>query len=301
MSEIRLSSFQILTHTVGLENLDARLPTPNSLRRASEGSKLAVIVASDALRDASVSVTERLGLYVAQQQGSLDFCAEFINMSYRDGPRLASPLFFSESVANNTATHLSLTLGLTGVVQTFIGSRVAGIEAVMAAREDLQAGVIDEGLVVVQSYPAGPTSDAYNAVFFPKERGQRLPEIRFLMGSAAFLVRGTKDGARLAFAGVRCFGPAPKDRENAVRGLWNEFGRVDLPVAASVFCLDRADAFRTIETALGNSSRISPTALDGIGECFALDPILRAMDLPVRRAVLCLGEEGTAGLLALDG
>src|SRR5207248_1680389 len=109
-------------------DLDARLPQPNSLRRASDAAKAAVAVAVETL--AGAAVTDRTGLYVGQQQVPLDYCQQFIDASYANGPRFASPMLFSESVANNAATHLSLTLGFKGAIQTFIGSRAAGISAV---------------------------------------------------------------------------------------------------------------------------------------------------------------------------
>jgi 3-oxoacyl-(acyl-carrier-protein) synthase len=89
-----------------------------------------------------VAVSDRVGLYVGLQQIALDYCSRFIQSSYREGPAMASPLFFAESVANNVATHASLTLGLKTLAQTFIGTRAAGIQAVIAAAEDVESGLV---------------------------------------------------------------------------------------------------------------------------------------------------------------
>ena len=96
--------------TDALAKIDERLPQPNSLRRAGDDTKSAVLAATELLRAEKIAVSDRVGLYVGQQQIALDYCSRFIQASYREGPRMASPMFFSESVANNVATHASLTL-----------------------------------------------------------------------------------------------------------------------------------------------------------------------------------------------
>jgi hypothetical protein len=60
---------------------------------------------------------------------------------------------------------------------------------------------------------------------------------------------------------------------------------------------------------MGIIRRIGPTIPigEGIGECYALDPFARLLVDGVKhpgaegRAVICLGEEGTAAMLAIDG
>lgn len=288
-----------------LKMLDARLPQPNSLRRASEDTKAAVLAATELLRGAGVGVSERVGLYVGQQQIALDYCATFVESSYRDGPRMASPMMFSESVANNIATHLSLTLGLKGAAQTLIGTRAAGIQAVMAAGEDVESGHIDVGLVVVVGVASSLTRDAYVAVNRPFQR-RRPPEVSFLRGTAALLVRRDDPGQpKLLFAGTRCGGRSAAAMKRSVAGLLAEAGR-----AAGGGC-------RVLDSTLGlarerNREALAGAGADGtgmpaLGESYALDPFVRLLldsrrhPGPEGRAVVCLGEEGTASLLALDG
>ena len=278
-----LGPFSVLTGDV--PDLDARLPAKHSLRRAADEGKMAVAAAAEVLK--GVAVSDRLGVYIGQHQGSLEFCAKFIDQSYKEGPRLASPAYFAESVANNTATHLSLTFGLKGVVQTFIGSRVAGIQAVTAAREDVEDGVVDAGLVVVVSGPTPLTRDAYGAVYQPRRRmSQPFPMLR---GAAAFLVRREGDGLRLDRAAVRAAGRG-KGVE-ALRAL-----DVSGPVLGSWFCLSALSS-RLAYSAAG----LEPIRLEEPGEAFALDPFLQlfAERRSGPRTVVVLSEEGTAGLLAL--
>jgi hypothetical protein len=288
-----------------LDNLEARLPQPNSLRRAGEDTKVAVVAASELLRAAGVPVSERLGLYVGQQQIALDYCSKFIQSSYREGPRMASPMYFAESVANNVATHLSLTLGLRSLAQTFIGTRSAGIQAVIAAREDVETGLVEAGLVVALGVATAVTRDAYQAVFHPFRR-QHPPETRFLRGAVAMLVRRDAEGqAGLVFSGIQCRGPGPGQQLEAVRSLYSGLdarapGGARLVGSSLGMCGERSLGI------LRRARPILPCAADP-AESYALDPFVRLLLDGVQhpgagsRAVVCLGEEGTAGLLALDG
>lgn len=274
-------------------DLEARLPRPNSLRRAGDAARAAVAAAADAFRDAGVRVSERTGAYVGQQQIPLAYCAEFLEQSYREGPRFASPLLFSESVANNAATHLSLTFGMTGPLQTFIGSRAAGLQALAAAAEDLAEGVVDAALVVILSFSHELTGAAYRAAFRPFARRGGGPPLRFRDGAAALVL--ARDGRRpLLRAASVSAGRDPAAQRAAVRTLWEEAGR-PAPVVASFFSLARARSEAILRDALGDAVRMPPEE----PEAFALDPIARALDPQGPGAAVCLGEEGGAGILVL--
>jgi len=288
-----------------LASVDSRLPQPNSLRRAGEDTKTAVAAAAELLRATGVPVSERLGLYVGQQQIALDYCTRFVESSYRDGPRMASPMLFSESVANNVATHLSLTLGLRGIAQTFIGSRAAGIQAVQGAAEDVDSGHVDVGLVVVLGVATSVTRDAYLSVYRPFQRRNRM-DVKFLRGAVALLVRRDAAGQpRLLYAGVRCRGRRPRAQLDAVGSLWTE---ADVHLPDDVRVIDSvlqvaADRSRGVIRRCGETLPPVPD----LGEGYALDPFVRLLldgvrhPGPAARAVLCLGEEGTAAVLALGG
>ena len=289
----------------GLKDVDRRLPEPNSLRRAGEDTKMAVLAAAELLRAEKTAVDERLGLYVGQQQISLDYCSRFIQASYKDGPRMASPMFFAESVANNVATHASLTLGVRTLAQTFIGSRSAGIQAVMAAAEDVQSGLVETGLVVILGVATSVSRDAYQAVFHPLRR-RNPPESTFLRGAVAMLVRRDAPGqARLTYMGLRCMGMRLSSQKKAVSSLWTEGGarlKKGTRLLDSTLLMSR-------ERSLGVLREVCPTLPfgGGVDECYALDPFVRLLVDGVRnpgddgRAVICLGEEGTAGMIAFDG
>lgn len=291
--------------TDGLQGVDDRLPQPNSLRRAGEETKTAVAAATELLRATGTAVSERLGLYVGQQQIALDYCTRFVESSYRDGPKLASPMLFSESVANNVATHLSLTLGLRGIAQTFIGTRAAGIQAVRGAAEDVAGGHVDVGLIVVLGVATSLTRDAYLSVYRPFQRRSR-PDVRFLRGAVAMLVRRDAPGQpRLLHTGVCCAGRDAEAQARAVGGVWSEAaGRLKPGTRVVDSVLDLAgESGRAV---IRQSAAPAPSGPD-IGESYALDPFVRLMldgalhPGPAGRAAVCLGEEGTAAVLALDG
>jgi hypothetical protein len=293
-----LGPFHVLTIPDAVRNLDDRLPQPNSLRRAGEETKVAVLAAAELLRSEGVAVSDRMGVYVGQQQIALDYCEQFVEASYREGPRLASPMLFAESVANNIATHLSLTLGLKGVAQTFIGTRAAGIQAIIAAREDLQSGAVDVGLVVIMGVAGRLTRDAYRAVFRPHARRRPPLEMEFLRGAAACLVRREAAGQpRIDAVGVRCFGRQESAQIRAVASRCSS-RRPETRLLDSTFSLAREHSLRIL--------RRAPVD-EGFGEAFALDPFLRLLadsrrfPGPQGRAVVCLGEEGIVGLLSVGG
>lgn len=296
MSRIAIDGFRSVVSTEGLGDLDARLPEKNSLRRAGEASKAAVAAACDSLRAGGIAASDRVGVYVGEQQVPLDYTARFIEASYRAGPRLASPMLFSESVANNAATHLSLTFGFTGALQTFIGNRAAGIQAVMAAREDLEAGAVDAGLVVVLSFGHALTAEAYGRLFFPHRRRSKPPALPFLNGAAAFLLRRGEGGAALLRAECCCDGLDRDLQLRAAGRLAENAGKT--PAIASMFRFARERSLGILREAV---PAIEPP-IDLGGEAFALDPFLQLWKnpRPGPRAVIALGEDGTAGLLSVE-
>jgi len=291
MSRIAIEGFRAVTSAEGFGDLDARLPAKNSLRRASESGKAAVAAAGESLRGAGLAISDRVGVYVGEQQVPLDYTAQFLEATYRAGPRLASPLLFSESVANNAATHLSLTLGFTGALQTFIGSRVAGIQAVAAAREDLEAGTVDAGLVVVLSFAHAMTAQAYASLYFPRRRGSALPPLPLLNGAAAFVVRRGVGGREILHAATCCAGLERSQQARAAGRLVGESGIT--AATASTFRFAHERSLGILREAL---PKIEPPPDLG-GEAFALDPFLRLRN--GADTVLVLGEDGTAGLIAL--
>jgi hypothetical protein len=107
------------------------------------------------------------------------------------------------------------------------------------------------------------------------------------------------------YAGVRCGGREPGQQVRTVGSLWTEADlrmKDGTRVVESTLQLARSRSLGVIRR-IGDTTDV-PVAL---GESYALDPFAKLL-LDSRmhagsegRAVLCLGEEGTAGMLALDG
>jgi hypothetical protein len=282
-------------------DLDARLPAKHSLRRASDESKMAVAAAHELLSGAGVAVTDRSGLFVGQQQVSLEYCRRFVDQSCRDGPRMASPMLFADSVANSVATHLSLSLGFRGSAQTFIGTRAAGLQAALAAAEDLAAGVLDQALVVVLGTGIELTGEGYHAIYSSRQRGRDLPPFPMLRGALAFLLR--REGAGLPGlkgGGARCDGRHPDAQVRALQGLAAEAPAEGRRVA-SLFSLAEGLGRGLLERA-----GLSLEPPESLPESFALDPLLRLLidsarvPGPAPRTAWCLGEDGVAAWLGFD-
>jgi hypothetical protein len=289
-----------------LDSVLSRLPAPNSLRRASVDTAVAVLAAADLLRSERLELTERVGVYVGQQQMALDPCEEFVQASYAGGPRMVSPMIFAESAANNVASHLSLTLRVKGSMQTFIGSRSAGIQAVAAAQADLGSGHVDAALVVVDSIPGRLTREVFRAIFDPYGRTDGRAPCPLRRGAAAMLLRPPGAGpATLKYAGSRFYGPGIRDQAAALHDLLAESDRrISRPnrVFASVFHMVRARGMSTIRTEAG------PDILaDEEGEFFALAPFRQLLgdgagEAEARnRMAICLGEDGSAGVVSITG
>jgi hypothetical protein len=65
----------------------------------------------------------------------------------RQGPALGNPLLFAEGVPNAAAAHVSMALGFTGPCQTLLGTRTAGLDAVLLARLGILAGRWDQVII----------------------------------------------------------------------------------------------------------------------------------------------------------
>ena len=120
------------------------------------------------------------------------------------------------------------------------------------------------------------------------------------------LVRRDAPGQpRITFTGVRVMGPGPRAQLGVVGQLREE---ADLRMAGGTRVLDSTLVMARARSQ-GVLRRIGPTIPFGpdLGECYALDPFVRILVDGVRhpgsegRAVICLGEEGTASMIALDG
>ncbi len=126
------------------------LPRSPRLRRSSGITKLAMGAAVGALRRAEHEVPPsgvKFGLIVCVMNGCVDFTGRFYN-EVLDTPALASPILFPETVFNAPASHVAQSLGIDGPVSTLIGEPTNLAEGLRMAGTWLNAGLVDQCLVI---------------------------------------------------------------------------------------------------------------------------------------------------------
>ncbi len=105
------------------------------LRRMSRPSKLAVSAAHLALEEAGLTPealpSERTGIWLATMFGPSEFTEALLRQILIEGPQCASPLHFTESVANAPAAQIARLLQVRGPNLT-ISQREAGLGAALA-------------------------------------------------------------------------------------------------------------------------------------------------------------------------
>ncbi|OIO33028.1 MAG: hypothetical protein COX96_06750 [Candidatus Omnitrophica bacterium CG_4_10_14_0_2_um_filter_44_9] len=131
-------------------DFDAYIDVP-SVRRADYISCCALTAAKFALEDAgmlpiSKEKSNRIGAILGTVHGALYYTIEYHASLVLGDPKLASPLLFSDSVANAAVSHISTGLGIRGYSTTVPG--YCGVtQALKLGIELIQQGVIDVCLV----------------------------------------------------------------------------------------------------------------------------------------------------------
>lgn len=121
-----------------------RLPKHPRLRRVSNVSRFAMAAAVEAMGTQS---TGSLGIIMCLMNGCVGFTNRFYN-EVIDQPALASPILFPETVFNAPTSHIAAYLGAGGQVTTLIGESNIINEALRLAAIWLQAGLVEQCLVI---------------------------------------------------------------------------------------------------------------------------------------------------------
>jgi len=128
------------------------LMTARRSRRMSEYAKLSVAAAVAACTDAALvpGGAELSGscAILGTTHGSSAFCEEYYQEIVAKGLGAANPALFAEGVPNAAAAHLSMALGLRGGCQTIIGTRCAGMTALILAAMRVRSGMWVRAIVV---------------------------------------------------------------------------------------------------------------------------------------------------------
>src|SRR6478609_7862257 len=91
---------------------------------------------------------DRVALHVATPDSGSREALAFWHAARTTGFALAAPGAFPWTLSNSVTGRISLTLGVTGPCTTWVGADEATTEAELAARLDLDDGLVDHALVV---------------------------------------------------------------------------------------------------------------------------------------------------------
>ncbi|MBW1823516.1 MAG: beta-ketoacyl-[acyl-carrier-protein] synthase family protein [Deltaproteobacteria bacterium] len=124
---------------------------PMQYRKMSKASRFAVAASIQALKDASLSISDnnadRVGIIVGTGFGSTSRTDEFFLSLLQEGPAGAQPFLFSETVPNAPASQISIFHGVKGPLSTISHNNVSGELAIGYAFDLLQSGAADAILV----------------------------------------------------------------------------------------------------------------------------------------------------------
>jgi 3-oxoacyl-[acyl-carrier-protein] synthase II len=132
--------------------LEAYLADARSFRRVAGATKFALAAMALAVTDAGFTAGtfggERAGLIVGITHGAVTYSVQFHRTLLLEGPLVASPLYFSESVPNAPAGNGAIAFQVRGAVHTLIGEEPVGTQVIDCASSLLRSGGVDRCLVV---------------------------------------------------------------------------------------------------------------------------------------------------------
>ena len=129
-------------------------------RRLDRAGRLGAVVVGRALRDAGAP-TEGTGAVLGNAFGNVDACAAFMHRIFERGPRAASPAEFPNLVPSSPVGHVSIYLGLRGLVLATADLAASGESAVALAAQLVRSG--EAGRIVAGSVE--PKSDMVERAF----------------------------------------------------------------------------------------------------------------------------------------
>ncbi|SDZ76761.1 3-oxoacyl-[acyl-carrier-protein] synthase II [Desulfuromusa kysingii] len=134
-------------YRAGIEGLDEFIPK-RALRRIDHFSRMTLLGACQALKDADLLAADRsrIGVAIASGYGALNTTFNFLD-SYLDfGYSCSSPTHFSNSVHNAAAAHVSIQLKTTAPSLTVTQFEMSVPSALLSAQQWLAEGRVDQVL-----------------------------------------------------------------------------------------------------------------------------------------------------------
>lgn len=278
------------------DTLDALL-SARRLRRISDYVKLTLAAATLALHDAGVEDTAGFGesccAVLGTTHGSTAYSERYYRQIVQEGIDAANPLLFAEGVPNAAAAHLSTTFSIKGFCQTVIGTRTAGLEALMLASARVRSGEWQRAIVSAADEHTPLVDDVYRHFGLhadtagrsnPRPTGMSRPRPGFVTGSGAVALvvesaasaaaRGARPrGSIDAFAATRCQALASRQGIESARRLWTNLDRpTQVYHAANGTWLDRVIE-RALATRHAQRHTVVTTLREYLPECFSALPL----------------------------
>ena len=179
-------------HRVAEFALEGYLEDARSFRRVAGVTKYALAAMALAITDAGFAAGafggERVGLIVGITHCAVTYSVQFHRTLVLEGPLVASPLFFSESVPNAPAGNGAIAFRIRGPVHTLIGEEPVGTQAIDLAAALLHGGLVDRCLVVGAEEWNEVVAHAYGQVDRAARRKRDSDEAPPLSEGAAALV-----------------------------------------------------------------------------------------------------------------
>jgi 3-oxoacyl-[acyl-carrier-protein] synthase II len=168
-----------------------------SLRRIDHFSRMALLAAGKAIKDTDPLLFSKdsTGVIIATGFGALETTFSFLDSYIEKGDKFASPTYFSNSVHNAAAAHVSICYGITGPNLTISQFDMSFFSALITAVAWLGTEKVDAVLL--------GTSDAFCDVLgycidkFSNIKGNQ--GYSFGEGAAFFLLTRKKDKSRYAY------------------------------------------------------------------------------------------------------
>ncbi len=160
------------------------------LRRADDFIRLAVCAADRVLAATERARPRRIGIFAGTAYGPLETNFSSLATLIDDGEGRISPTLFSHSVYNVAAGYVARLLGIMGPILTVTTYSWPFLIALRQGRQAVEAGMIDQAVVLAVEVYSDLLVDAYCRLF-----GVSLAPL--VPGAAAWLLGRDGDGPRL--------------------------------------------------------------------------------------------------------
>lgn len=261
-------------------------------RRLSPYVRMCLASTAAALADAGVSPEDKsFGLrtcgLLGSTSGSGSYCIDYYRQIAQEGLLAANPMLFAEGVPNAAAAHLSMTFGLTGPCQTFIGTITAGLDALRLAALRIASGEWERAVVCVGEEHHPLTDEAWTAagVLAPGTLSTEGAVTFVLESAASAKARGAAPKAQLT-GGLGRSGCSPRP---ALFGVLTESAP-----ACTLLCAPMGPLLAELEDALAKGTGHPAPSRTALGQAFSLGPAA------LLAAWVAHGGETCAAALATD-